>query len=178
MTHRFGRESRLFKAQGSGLSMPRPAGSWPPQAPDLSKFSDKPKPPLGLKPGYCPPTHFWHEDLQTCVPYEHEVCEAPTYWSWQRWANCLYTAYPNNCVGSSSGIRYYGTPEAISAGGCVPSDCSSAFYGDGVWSWPALDCVPDTKPNPYKVGMGIRSSRRIPRRRRRKTKNRRRGRRR
>lgn len=155
MTYRFGRHTRLFKARSSGLTPPRPAGSWPPQAPDLSKIKDKPKPPLGIKSGYCPPTHFWHQDLETCVPYKHEVCEAPTYWSWQRWADCLYTAYPNDCVGSSSGIRDYGTPQAVSAGGCVPSDCDFNPDYPMYWSWSAFNCVPQGKPNPYIVPGGI-----------------------
>lgn len=156
MTHRFGRKTRLFKARSSGLTLPRPAGSWPPQAPDLSKLKDKPKPPLGIKSGYCPPTHFWHAALGTCVPYKHEVCDPPTYWSWQRWADCLYTAYPDDCVGSASGIRDYGTPEAISAGGCVPSDCDFNPDYPMYWSWSALNCVPEGKPNePYIVPGGI-----------------------
>lgn len=152
MTYRFGRQTRLFKARSSRLTPPRPAGPWPPQAPDLSKFRDKPKPPLGIKSGYCPPDHFWHAALQECIPYKHEVCESPKYWSWQRWANCLYTADPG-CTGDSSGIRYMGTEQAIAAGGCVPSECST--WVPTYWSWSAFDCVLQSKPNPYIVPGGI-----------------------
>ena len=165
MTHRFGRATRLFKARGSRLTPPSPAGSWPPSKPDLSRLTDRPKPPLGISSGYCPPTHFWHKGLQECVPYKHEVCESPAYWSWQRWANCLYNAEPG-CVGSMSGIRDYGTEQAISAGGCVPDDCNT--LAPTYWSSAAFDCVPQSKPNPYIVpgGISLRSSRRSRRGRR------------
>ena len=162
MTHRFGRATRLFRARGSSLTRPPSAGSWPPSKPDLSKFRDRPKPPLGISSGYCPPTHFWHKALQTCVPYKHEVCEFPAYWSWERWAKCIFTADPN-CVGDSAGIRYMGTDQAIAAGGCVPSQCNTLSPTE--WSWSAFDCVPDTKPNPDVARGGIGS--RILRRRRR-----------
>ena len=156
MTRRYGRATRLFKARGSQLTPPSPAGSWPPQKPDLSKFTDRPKAPLGISSGYCPPDKFWHKDLQTCVPYNHEECEPPAYWSWQRWSDCLYTAYPHDCVGSSSGIRDMGTPQAISAGGCVPSPCDFNPDYPSYWSWSAFNCVPAGKPNePYIAPGGI-----------------------
>lgn len=161
MTHRFGRATRLFKARGSRLTPPSPAGSWPPSKPDLSRLTDRPKPPLGISSGYCPPTHFWHKDLQTCIPYKHEDCDPPKSWSWQRWADCIFTADPN-CVGDSAGIRHMGTDQAIAAGGCVPSDCNVGAPGAWYWSSAAFDCVPQSKPNPYIVpgGISLRSSRR------------------
>ena len=167
MTRRYGRATRLFKARGSQLTPPSPAGSWPPEPPP-SDIRGPLRPPIWMPEKFaigqtqeCEPGRVWSPTEQDCVLGPHEECPEPGYWSWDRFDRCWHTKKYGIAPLAGSNCRVPKNvmvdENGIASGGCVPQPCDDFYPADGsygqppwYWSWMALDCVPTGKPNePY-----------------------------